>query len=129
MNRYSSRGRNQHNKVDAQKRTICVSVRLSAEEADLLDTRRKTMQRGTYLRSCLLDKLPPIIHPLNIKTASDLGRAIGNLATVATSMRAGKYIGDSEILTLIKDLRLLLVTGSASLISYYHSDSNEEAEE
>lgn len=129
MKRYSGRGRNQHSDVDAQKRTTCVSVRLTCEESTLLDARRKTMQRGTYLRSCLLDKLPPVIHPLNIKTASDLGRSLGNLSTLATAMRAGKYINDSEILTLVKDLRLLLITGSASLVSYCRADSDSGSEE
>ncbi len=118
--RYSSRGRHEAHEADAQKRTYCVSVRLSAREAELLDDRRKTMQRGTYLRLCLLDKLPPVIPPLNIKVASNLGRSLGNLSTVATAMRSGKYIEDSQVMALIKDLRLSLVT------SYDLEEKDEE---
>jgi hypothetical protein len=121
-NRYSNRGRGQV----GDKRTHCVSVRLSPAELSLLDSRRGRNQRGSYLRACLLDKLPPVIPPVNLSLYSDLGRALGNLATVATAMRSGKYVELPEVLQAVRDLRLRLITGKSEAEISYSCEESEE---
>jgi hypothetical protein len=109
------------------KRTHCVSVRLSPAELSLLDSRRARNQRGSYLRACLLDKLPPVIPPVNLSLHRDLGRALGNLATVATAMRGGKYVELPEVLQTVRDLRLRLITGkNEAQISYCNDEDSDE---
>jgi hypothetical protein len=105
------------------KRTHCVSVRLSPAELDLLDGRRGRNQRGSYLRACLLDKLPPIIPPVNLSLYRDLGRALGNLSTIAVAMRSGKYVELPEVLQVVRDLRMRLIVGQTEAqISYSQDD-------
>jgi hypothetical protein len=116
---YSNRGRGQV----GDKRTHCVSVRLSPTELSLLDDRRGRNQRGSYLRACLLDKLPPVIPQVNLSLHRDLGRALGNLSTISVAMRGGKYVELPEVLQAVRDLRLRLIVGQTEAqISYSQDD-------
>ena len=106
--KYSGRGKKEVAKL---KRDYCVSVRLHADEVALLDERRLLNQRGSYMRAILLYKTPPVIPSINRQLHKDLGRSLGNLATVATAMRAGQYVELPEVLQAVRDLRLVLITG------------------
>lgn len=96
------------------KRTQCVSVRLNTVEAALLDQRRKRSQRGRYLRALLLDRTPPVIPTINLDMHRDLGRALGNLATIATAMRAGNYAELNDVLGAVRALRTSLICGTVT---------------
>lgn len=124
---YSNRGKKV---VDQEKRMFCISVRLNRNELDLLDSRRSTMQRGTFFRAALHGKFPDqiLIPSINKDLYRDLGRALGNLATVATAMRGGEYREIDEIKGILNDFRLKLLTGkSEAEASYFHdSDENDE---
>jgi hypothetical protein len=106
------RGHRSSSKLDAAtKRSHCVSVRVNDAELEKLDRQRERvgMQRGEFLRAAALHKLPPTIPELNRRAWSDLGRALGNLSTVATAMRGGEYRELKEIQAAIKDLRQALI--------------------
>jgi len=106
------RGHRSSRRLDAEtKRDHCVSVRLNPGELDQLDLQREkvSMQRGEYLRAAALHKLPPTIPELNREAWADLGRALGNLSTIATAMRGGDYRALEEIQAAVKDLRSSLI--------------------
>jgi len=94
-----------------EKRNYCVSVRLNPSEISKLDEIRGGRTRGEAVRLSLLSKLPPAVPPVNLELRSDLGRSLGNLATLAGASRAGEYIDFSEIKTAVADLRLKLIEG------------------
>ena len=115
--KYSGRGKKEAAKL---KRDYCVSVRLHSDEVAILDSRRQRNQRGSYMRAILLDKTPPVIPAINQQLHKDLGRGLGNLATLATSMRAGQYVELPEVLQAVRDLRLILITGLTTAQSEAH---------
>ena len=126
--KYSGRGKKEAAKL---KRDYCVSVRLHADEVAILDSRRQRNQRGSYLRAVLLYKAPPVIPQVNQQLHRDLGRALGNLSTLATSMRGGSYIELQDVLAAVRDLKMLLVTGLTTQQSEAHvspADAPEEDE-
>jgi Mobilization protein NikA len=68
------------------KRDHCVSVRLNDRELALLNERRGKFQRGEWLRMAALDKLPPMIPPLNQQAWAELARASANLNQIAREL-------------------------------------------
>ena len=97
------------------KRTNRVVSRLSDEELSLLDSVRGGRCRGSAFRLLALDSLPRSIPAINIKLHSDLGRALGNLSSIATISRQGGFVLESELLPILREVRTLLLSAKTHL--------------
>lgn len=99
-------------KMDTEKqRVYTVAARLNREELALLDERRAVlkMQRGQYLRTAALDKLPQSIPGLNREAWTELSKSAGNLNQIARRLNEAERVKVEEILTLLIDLRRGLI--------------------
>jgi hypothetical protein len=85
-------------------RTHRIYLLLNDRELAQLDAARGRHQRAEAARM-LLDRLPAPVPEINADLRADLGRALGNLATIGTSMRGGEYIPLDDIKQAIFDLR------------------------
>lgn len=90
-------------------RTHRIGCGMNDAELEKLDRLRGGVSRGEYLRRAALDKAPRTIPEINRQTHADLGRALGNLATVATAMRGGEYIELQEVEKLVREVRNFLI--------------------
>lgn len=99
-----------------EKRTHCVSVRLSDKELELLDSVRRHFQRGVALRHLALDTFPPLIPEVNRELHANLNRALGNISALAAASRKGGFIPESELLPALHRLRLLLIAAEADFL-------------
>jgi hypothetical protein len=97
----------------------------SAEVADL-DRRRGKMRRGAYLRACAVGRPPSIVPELNHEAWREVSRAAGNLATIATAMRAGHYSELSECRSALTEFKIALLKGTP--VSYHNTDSEQDEE-
>lgn len=95
--------------------------RLSDDELVVLDSLRGKCRRGAFLRIAALGRVPRRVPQINQDTALDLSRALGNLATVATAMRAGHF---AEIETV----RHLVAEVGAALRGIRFEDGDDEPE-
>lgn len=77
---------------------------LSASELAALDSRRGKCRRGAFLRIAALGRVPRRVPPVNAEAARDLSRALGNLSTVATAMRAGHFAETETVRHLIAEV-------------------------
>lgn len=84
-----------------QRRTHCVSVRLSPAELADLDAKRGAFQRGEWLRMAAMDQLPPSIPAINGTAWSELARAAGNLNQIARVCNSDETV---DIEALRRDL-------------------------
>ena len=98
------------------KRQHKVAVFLDDDELDLLDGARCAMRRGHAIRLLLLGALPRPIPSINIKLHSDLGRALGNLSSIATISRRGGFVQESELLPVLHELRALLISAKTQIV-------------
>jgi len=95
---------------ESKKRTHCVSTRFSPDELIQLDERRGKYARGEYVRLAFLKSLPPPAPPaINLEAWAALSKVAGNLATLATAMRAGEYVELDKIKAELEDFRLKLI--------------------
>lgn len=108
-----------------ERRGIVVKSRVNSRELSALDARRGKMSRGAYLRAAALDRAPRPIPQINICAWRDLGRALGNLASISTAMRSGEYIELSACRNAVVDLRNAIL-GARDLAM---NDENDEAGE
>ena len=88
------------------KREHGVSSRLNSAELLSLDAARGRMRRGEYLRNAAFGQLPAPIPATKLEAWRVLSEVAGNLATVATAMRAGEYKHLDEVKHVLDDLRL-----------------------
>ena len=88
-----------------------ITCRLTdAERADLLRGKPEGMTGGEWLRVRALKRtLPPSIPAINREAWRDLARVAGNLTTVATAMRGGRYKELDEIRQVVAELRRRLI--------------------
>lgn len=93
------------------RRELVVKSRLNRNELSRLDARRGKLTRGAFMRHAAIDSIPPTIPPLNLSEHADLGRALGNLATVATAMRGGVFVEIEECRQAVRQVRDLLIGG------------------
>jgi hypothetical protein len=102
-----------------------VSVRLNAAELLMLDERRAglRMQRGEYLRSAALHRLPPTIPEVNREAWSTLARTAANLNQIAHRLNAGDALPLDEVRAALDAFR-------RDLIGVKHSaeDAEDESE-
>jgi hypothetical protein len=73
-----------------EKRSHCVSSRLNAGELSTLDSRRRKIPRGEYLRIAALDRLPVFIPEVNASVQSELGKIGGNLNQYQKAVNQGR---------------------------------------
>lgn len=97
------------------KRVNKLSVFLTADELEMLDSARGGMSRARAIRLLLSGDLPAPIPQLNLKLHADLGRALGNISALAAASRRGGFIPESQLLPALHELRLLLISGKAQL--------------
>lgn len=90
-------------------RTRRIGCGLNDAELDQLDKLRGGVSRGEYVRRAALGDAPATIPEINRLAHADLGRALGNLATVATAMRGGAYAELAEVEKLVREVRNLLI--------------------
>ena len=91
---------------DADRRVHCVSVRLNANELAKLDEQRSSvhMQRGEYLRSAALHRLPPTIPAVSQAALLELSRAASSLNQIARQLnRSAQGAGFSPALSEIRE--------------------------
>lgn len=95
----------------ADRRTHCVSVRLSADELGQLDAQREPvkMQRGEYLRTAALHILPPTIPAINAKAWGELARSAANLNQIARRANAEEAVEALEIREILAEFRSALL--------------------
>jgi hypothetical protein len=97
------------------KRKHCVSVRLSPEELNLIDTVRGGFQRGVAIRLLALSALPAPIPEVNRTLYIDLGRALGNISSLASASRKGGFVAEQDLLPALHELRILLIRGKSHM--------------
>ena len=92
-----------------------VEVHLSMPELAALDDTRGPRGRAEHVRMCIAGAVPAPVPAINTQTASDLGRALGNLASLAAASRRGGFVQERDLLPLLIDLRNLLLIGKTQL--------------
>jgi len=92
-----------------QPREHRIGCGMNDQELAQLDRLRGGVSRGEYLRRAALGDAPQQIPEINRQAHADLGRALGNLATVATAMRGGAYAELVEVEKLVREVRNLLI--------------------
>jgi hypothetical protein len=98
-----------------EKRTKCVSVRFSNEELELIDSIREKRTRAYTIRTLALFKMPRPIPAINQLAWLELGRALGNLASVATAMRKGEFVVMADVESKVRGLRNKLIAASETI--------------
>lgn len=94
-------------------RTNQVKVMLNDEELSFLDSARAGTRysRAELIRAIFFSRKierPPIVPEVNLVLARDLGKALGNLAAVATIMREGNYVEFDDIRYVVRELQKTL---------------------
>lgn len=87
---------------------------MSDSELDDLQTRctASNLRPAEFIRTVVSDKsalpAPVIIPTINLELARVLGSALGNLSTIACTMRSGKFVGYDEIAPLVTEVQMQL---------------------
>ena len=99
------------NRPSVDLRTHTVSTRLNKTELVLLDELRSPlrMERGEFLRTASLHKLPPTIPAINVAAWSELARTTANLNQIAKKLNMEENVDFAEVKETLAELRLRLV--------------------
>ncbi|AZT23376.1 TPA: hypothetical protein ACV5ZF_003601 [Salmonella enterica] len=95
-------------------RIHCVSVRFNKEELEVLNKNRGSKSKGEWLRLTSLDRLPPIIPPINLeawKSLSEISQKLNRLINHLDTKSSNSELTKTEIFAVkkqIKELRLCL---------------------
>lgn len=95
-------------------RIHCVSVRFNKEELKILNKNRGSKSKGEWLRLTSLDRLPPIIPPINLeawKSLSEISQKLNRLINHLDTKSSNSELTKTEIFAVkkqIKELRLCL---------------------
>ena len=96
-------------------RTFAVKVMMNSDEINILDSARSStnLSRAEVIRALIFKnaaaiKKAPIVPEINLQLARDLGRALGNLSTVAGVMRAGKFVELEDARYQVTELQKIL---------------------
>lgn len=101
-------------------RIHCVSVRFNKEELEILNSNRGNKSKGEWLRLTSLDRLPPVIPPINLeawKSLSEISQKLNRLINHLDTKSSNSELTKTEIFAVkkqIKELRLCL-TASVDL--------------
>ncbi|EAX2348877.1 hypothetical protein AIR93_23290 [Salmonella enterica] len=91
-----------------------VSVRFNKEELEVLNKNRGSKSKGEWLRLTSLDRLPPIIPPINLeawKSLSEISQKLNRLINHLDTKSSNSELTKTEIFAVkkqIKELRLCL---------------------
>lgn len=95
-------------------RIHCVSVRFNQAELELLNANRGNKSKGEWLRLTSLDRLPPVIPPINLeawKSLSEISQKLNRLINHLDTKSSNSELTKTEIFAVkkqIKELRLCL---------------------
>lgn len=101
-------------------RIHCVSVRFNQAELELLNANRGNKSKGEWLRLTSLERLPPVIPPINLeawKSLSEISQKLNRLINHLDTKSSNSELTKTEIFAVkkqIKELRLCL-TASVDL--------------
>jgi hypothetical protein len=98
----------------AERRTHCVSVRLSARELAQLEAARGRMTRGTWLRRAALEGPPRTVPEVNRQAWAQLARVSGNFNQLIAAINGGR--ADAVPEDLLHELREAVAAVRAGLI-------------
>jgi hypothetical protein len=96
-----------------ERREIAVKLMLNHAELELLESARigTKLSKAEIIRALAFNQKverAPIVPEVNITLARDLGRSLGNLATVAGVMRAGKFVELEDARWQVLELQKIL---------------------
>jgi hypothetical protein len=92
-----------------------INVRLDDDQLSALETARGRMSRAELLRGALFNNLPRPIPSINLEMHQLLGRALGNLSSIAAASRRGGFVLETELLPLLHEVRHFLIAARSSL--------------
>ncbi len=101
--------RGQPPKPRSERRTHCVSVRLSIAELADLDERRGPYTRGRWMRMAALSQVPPTIPVVNREAWLELSRAAANLNQLARHLNEGAQSDTERIMSELREFRAALL--------------------
>lgn len=87
-------------------RVVC---RFSVEELALIDQRRGTLARATYVRKAALKHLPPQIPAINREAWTELARVGANLNQLSKVHNQGGELDPVELNRVLADVRAALL--------------------
>lgn len=96
-----------------KRRTNAVKVMLNEEEFSLIESlsSSRKISKAEVIRALVFNqKLDPVkvVPDVNLELARNLGRALGNLATVAGVMRSGKFVALEDVKYQVVELQKAL---------------------
>jgi len=100
-------------RTEKEKRTNFIAVRLTDAELSSVDSARGKMTRAAAVRHLALAQMPAPVPAINLHAWVDLGRALGNLATLAGMSRSGQFVDVGKAREAVAALRAALVGASA----------------
>ena len=94
-------------------RTVTIKMMVNQSELAHIEAARAgtKLSRAEISRALIAGKKverAPIIPEVNLQLARDLGRSLGNLATVAGVMREGKYVEFEDVRFQVLELQKIL---------------------
>ena len=97
--------------LDKDKRVYEYSLMLNLAELEQLDelARSCKLNKASYIRSLIFNRLPTIVPQANIKLIADIGRVGSNLNQIARSLNSQNLQNADEVQTAINELRLALI--------------------
>ncbi|RGB50293.1 hypothetical protein DW209_17395 [Enterobacter hormaechei] len=99
-------------------RSYCVSVRLNAEELQLLNIKRGSYKKGEWLRMASLQKLPPVIPAINTKAwiaLTDISQKLNRIAAHIDGKSKDSHLTHTELFAVkrqLEELRTNLLSDS-----------------
>ena len=92
-----------------------LDVWLCDEDLRILDEVRGSRSRSETARMLIFSEMPRPIPAINLETHRLLGKALGNLSALAAASRRGGFVPEIELLPVLREVRLLLVSTKTQL--------------
>ena len=99
-------------------RSYCVSVRLNAEELQLLNIKRGSYKKGEWLRMASLQRLPPAIPAINTKAwkaLTEISQKLNRIAAHIDGKSKDSHLTHTELFAVkrqLEELRTNLLSDS-----------------
>lgn len=113
----------------SEKRTHCVSVRVSYAELASIDARRGGQRRGAWMRSAAIGNLPPIVPELNREAWVKLARSAANLNQLMAHLNAASDAKNNDLVHSIDAIRSLLTGFRNALLGHFEEGASYEIDE